>query len=328
MTQFLQREDGTGDPLDTAEIKIAAFCADHKMAYNALNHVSDVLKECFPDSRIAQKMAVKRTKRTAIVKNVIGETERRVLAEKLKKTKFSILTDESTDVLATKTSCLLVRYFDEGEGKVVSKFWDLIQVLEPGKVTSATAEHLYNNIIKSFTERGVPMENVVGFGSDGCRVMMGVQNSVASRLKRDYPHITILKCICPSLHICASEACKQLPRSCEGVARNIYNFFNSNCKRQSEYVEFQMFTNVEIHKLLHPSQTRWLSLALVVDRILEQWPALLLFFNDQWLALKLKAAESVHESLNDPFNKLFLFFLQWVLPKFTEVNRSVQDPPL
>ncbi|XP_015122562.1 uncharacterized protein LOC107044991 [Diachasma alloeum] len=124
MTQFLQREDGTGDPLDTAEIKIAAFCADHQIAYNALDHLSDLLKECFPDSRIAQKMAVKRTKGTAIVKNVIGETERRILAEKLKNTKFSILTDESTDISATKTSYLLVRYFDEGEGKVVSKFWE------------------------------------------------------------------------------------------------------------------------------------------------------------------------------------------------------------
>ncbi|XP_053946230.1 uncharacterized protein LOC128855364 [Anastrepha ludens] len=329
MTQFVQRGSGIEEPLSiaakSAEIRIAAFCAEHNIPYAALDHLSDLLKSSFSDSKIAHKIVLKRTKETAIVKNVIGETEKCRLAEKLKITKFSVLTDESTDISATKTSCLLARYFDEEEGKIVSKFWDLVQVLQPGKVTSATAEHLYNNIIASFKERGIPMANIVGFGSDGCSVMMGVHNSVASRLKRDLPHITIMKCTCHSLHLCASEACEQLPRTCEDFARNIHNFFNSSSKRQSEYVEFQMFSNVEVHKLLHPSQTRWLSLATVVDRILEQWPALLLYFTDQWLTIKLKMAQSIYECLNDPFNKLFFFFLQWVLPKFTGVNKYFQS---
>lgn len=222
MAQFVQRGDGSGDPLETAakiaEIKIAGFCAEHNIAYKALDHLSDLLKSCFLDSKICQKMTIKRTKGTCIVKNVIGETEKSILSEKLKKTKFSILTDESTDISSTKTSWLLVRYFDEDQGQIVSKFWDLIQVLEPGKATSATAEHLYNNIITSFNEREIPMENVIGFASDGCSVMMGVNNSVSSRLKPDFPHITIIKCICHSLHLCASEACKQLPRTCEDFA--------------------------------------------------------------------------------------------------------------
>lgn len=248
-----------------------------------------------------------------------------MLAEKLKTTKFSILTDESTDISATKTSCLLVRYYDAEEGKIVSKLWDLIQVLEPGKVTTATADHLYNNIVTSFEERVIPMKNVVGFGSDGCSVMMGVNNSVASRLKRDFPNITIMKCICHSLHTCASESCAELPRTCEDLARNVHNFFGCSSKRQCEYVEFQRFADVDVHKLLHPSQTRWLSLSSVVERILEQWPALLLYFNDQWLALKLKAAQSIHEALNDPSIKLFFLFLQWVLPKFTQAYSYFQS---
>ncbi|XP_053949419.1 uncharacterized protein LOC128857699 [Anastrepha ludens] len=320
-----EREEPLSIAAKSAEIRIAAFCAEHNIPYAALDHLSDLLKSSLSGSKIAHKIVLKRTKGTAIVKNVIGETEKCRLAEKLKITKFSVLTDESMDISATKTSCLLARYFDEEEGKIVSKFWDLVQVLQPGKVTSATAEHLYNNIIASFKERGIPMANIVGFGSDGCSVMMGVHNSVASRLKRDLPHITIMKCICHSLHLCASEACEQLPCTCEDFARNIHNFFNSSSKRQSEYVEFQMFSNVEVHKLLHPSQTRWLSLATVVNRILEQWPALLLYFTDQWLTIKLKMAQSIYECLNDPFNKLFFFFLQWVLPKFTGVNKYFQS---
>lgn len=37
---------------------------------------------------------------------------------------------------------------------------------------------------------------------------------------------------------------------------------------------FQDFLELPTHKMLHPSQTRWLSLVSVVQRILEQWEAL------------------------------------------------------
>lgn len=115
-----------------------------------------------------------------------------------------------------------------------------------------------------------------------------------------------------------------MPRTCEDLARNIHNFFSNSSKRQSEFVEFQIFTHVEVHKLLHPSQTRWLSLTSVVERIIEQWHALLLYFNQKWLAQKLVAAEKIHKGLNDPFIKLYFLFLKWSLPKFTPTNQFFQ----
>jgi hypothetical protein len=39
--------------------------------------------------------------------------------------------------------------------------------------------------------------------------------------------------------------------------------------------EFQIFCNVDPHKILRPAQTRWLSLLSVVRRILEQWEPLI-----------------------------------------------------
>lgn len=80
MTQFLQPGKGIEDPLDisakTAEIKIAAYGAEHKIAYRGLDHLSDLLKSCFPDSKIAERMTIKRTKGTAIVRNAVGEVEK------------------------------------------------------------------------------------------------------------------------------------------------------------------------------------------------------------------------------------------------------------
>lgn len=69
----------------------------------------DLLKETFDDSETVQGLNMKRTKTTAIVKNVIGATQKVELAKKLKNCMFSIMTDESTDIGSIKTSCIVVR---------------------------------------------------------------------------------------------------------------------------------------------------------------------------------------------------------------------------
>jgi len=63
------------------------------------------------------------------------------------------------------------------------------------------------------------------------------------------------------------------------MARNIFNFLNSSSKRHAELKQFQMFLNIEPHKMLHPSQTRWLSLLAVVSRIFEHWESCILLIH-------------------------------------------------
>lgn len=158
-------------------------------------------------------------------------------------------------------------------------------------------------------------------------VMMGAHNSVSSRFRDECPGIFVLKCVCHSAHICTSEACKVLPR-CEDLAREVYFFFfKCSSKRRSEFIQFQIFLPVKPHKILHPSQTRWLSLNTVVQKLLEQWEPLklLLFFSEMWLTEKLVAAELIFNNLHDPFMKLYYYFLEWALPKFTSFNTYFQS---
>lgn len=108
ITQFFSRSDDNTkkltDAIKNAEIKLAGFCTEHDIPMNVFNHLPDTLKDAFPDSKVAQGLAMKRTKVTAVITNVIGETETSEMAEKLHTTKFSILTDESTDISAKKNN--------------------------------------------------------------------------------------------------------------------------------------------------------------------------------------------------------------------------------
>jgi hypothetical protein len=90
-----------------------------------------------------------------------------------------------------------------------------------------------------------------------------------------------VQCICHSLALCASHACEKLPNDVEKLVPNIYNYMNHSFKRQSEYQSFQTFLNIKPHKMLHPAQTRWLSLSAAVGRVLEQFEALKLYFRSE-----------------------------------------------
>lgn len=91
-------------------------------------------------------------------------------------------------------------------------------------------------------------------------------------------------------------------------------------KRQHEFQEFQHFVNTKPHKLLQTSQTRWLSLHACVKRINEQYAALKLYFQSEFL-LDNKA----FSKLQNPIYSLYLNFLDFVLPIFTKLNIEFQS---
>ncbi|XP_066947073.1 protein FAM200B-like [Macrobrachium rosenbergii] len=271
-----------------AEIKLAGFLSEHNIAFNVTEHLTDLLKDIFPDSIIVQSISLKRTKATAVVTNVIGESHKKALAKKLQECKFSVMCDESTDIGSVKTSCVVVRFFYVDSLPVESKFWELYDVYnadDPESVErGAIGKSLYEGMMKTFKDHNVPIKNMIGFGADGCSVMMGVNNSVSSHFRSDCPGLTVMK---------------------------------SNVKVSTSNFNHSVISN---HKVLHPSQTRWLSLVAVVQRLLEQWEALKLFFSE-----KLLATELIISSLHDPFMKVYFMFLDWVLPKFTEFNKFFQS---
>jgi len=110
------------DKVKIAEIKLSRFFAEHNIAFNVMDHMVDLLKSIFPDSKICDKIKLKRTKVTNIIKNVIAPSSKNDLANILKNTKFSMMIDESTDVSCESTMCIVVRYYCVQKECIVSRF--------------------------------------------------------------------------------------------------------------------------------------------------------------------------------------------------------------
>lgn len=79
---------------------------------------------------IIQSIVMKRIKATNIAVHVIGASHKEKLAQILRNNKFSLFTDETTDICCIKTACVVVRYNDTNKKKIVSEFWELYKIYE------------------------------------------------------------------------------------------------------------------------------------------------------------------------------------------------------
>jgi hypothetical protein len=123
MTNFTSFEkDDLDKDVKIAEIKLTGYLAEHNISFNSIEHLEGLLKSIFPDSKICQKIKLKRTKATSIIKNVITPCAKENLAYKLKQNQFPILIDESTDIASESTLGIIVRFFDSEVGQIVSRF--------------------------------------------------------------------------------------------------------------------------------------------------------------------------------------------------------------
>ena len=150
----------------------------------------------------------------------------------------------------THALLLHITYVDYAQRKIVSALWEIIPT--PNEFDNnhrVGAEQLYRLISNSFTERNLPLQNISAFCSDGCSVMMGANNSVAQRIRRDNPNIIIVKCPSHSIHLCAENAMKELPGDIVKMCSSIHSFFSQSPQKQHALAEIQVHLDAEIQKI-------------------------------------------------------------------------------
>jgi hypothetical protein len=120
---------------------------------------------------------------------------------------------------------------------------------------------------------------MIAFGSDRANSMIGDEESVFQKLKSRNINLVSFPCLCHSLNLCASKACKIIPVRVEKFVRDVYNFFSNSSKRKREFEKLQVeFGMYKVHKILSPGQTRWLSYGACLQRILDKWEVLSAYF--------------------------------------------------
>lgn len=220
------------------------------------------------DSDSLKKTTINRKSVAAIIDKVIAPAQQKRLAKLLKETKFVVQIDESTDISFDQCMCIVVRYFDKERGQIYDSLWDVVEILKGDEHVTANAQTIYNSIITSFEKNEIPLSNISMFCSDTASVMMGINNSVASKLKQKFPNIKIVKCNCHIEHLCAQNAMKMLP--CYDFTSTLYNYMSNSSKKMHNYKVLQEKLKLPPLILLKPCLTRWLTYYESVLRLLRR----------------------------------------------------------
>lgn len=113
---------------------------------------------------------------------------------------------------------------------------------------------------------------------------------------------------------------------CDIVSAGVVRFclFAFSSKRRELFQEFEDFADIEHLGILKHCPTRWLSLLRVVERLLHQYPALSAYFASHEDGEKPGRVKRVVDRFKDPYTKLTLLFLQYILPVLMEFNKLFQ----
>ena len=108
-----------------AEVKIANALVQNNIPISFTDQLSPLLRDIFPDSEIVQGYASASTKTTCIINGSLAPFFKKSLIESMRSGPFSIAIDGSNDTGIEKMNPITVRYFDEDEGRVQTRFFDM-----------------------------------------------------------------------------------------------------------------------------------------------------------------------------------------------------------
>lgn len=308
------------------EGRLALFIAEH-CSFLTVDHLCDLCKSCFSDSKGTVDLKLHRTKCTAIACNVLAPHFEQFLISDLGDQGYSLIVDETNDISVTKLLGIVIRYYSTARNTIVNTY------LEVAQLDECNADSIVESLKSCLSKRGLNVNKLLAIGTDNASVMVGINNGVYAKLKSEIPHLQLIRCVCHSLQLAVSHAASEfLPRNLEFLIKETYNWFSHSALRQITYKElFATINDGDLPlKLVQMSQTRWLSIESAVTRILQQWLELKTHFEISRLRDRCYTADLLFSMYNDETNYLYLIFLKPVLQEVQRVNKKFesksQDP--
>ena len=117
------------------------------------------------------------------------------IVEILRKTRFSLQTDEST-IHSQAILLVYVRFIYNNDVREEILFINSLPETTRG-------EDICDHIMQYFNDKGIPLTNLIYIASDGAKAMTGKVKGFVSRMKVVAPHISHVHCIVHRQHLAA-----------------------------------------------------------------------------------------------------------------------------
>ncbi|KAL8559602.1 hypothetical protein ACOMHN_008313 [Nucella lapillus] len=217
------------DSLVDAKIRTCTFLAEHCLPLSLAPDLIAFCQKLAADTQCLENLAMCRKTATYTMTHGVAADFRDNLCERLRKTHFSLNIDEATNNSNNKVVNVLVRYFNDEKGVVIT------QLLGSFIENVATAQNIFAGLMSLIEPlepaKCLPKENIVSCLMDNCNVMRGKKGGLETLIRDEQPHL--LDVHGDTVHIvsnAAKEFCKPFSNYLEGFASDVYYDFKLSPK--------------------------------------------------------------------------------------------------
>ena len=207
---------------------------------------------------------------------LMGEMVKSEVVKKAQRASFmGLLIDEVMDIAQREQLVSFIRYVDQDTYEVKTDF--LADILKSS--TSANAETIKSVVVRRLSDCDLDINKLSGLSTDGASVMVGKENGVAAKLKREAKMLLNVHCICHRLALACGDANDHISyiKTVEKVLIRLWSFFHNSGKRTAAYTK-AVIASAELQishsakkRIVKPvkkaTRTRWLSTESTVDGI-------------------------------------------------------------
>lgn len=195
---------------------------------------------------------------------------------------------------------------------------------------AATAAEIFQKMNDVLSENQITWNNCVAVGVDNTNVNVGNKNSIMTRVHAVNANTEFIGCPCHIVHNTVSFAAKAYREATgfclEDLAVDLFYYFDRSSKKKSNLQEYCQFNDMQYQEILRYVSTRWLSLELVVQRILKLYNGLVSMFMSE--SESTPRFKRLQEAFSNPLTEIHLLFFNSALSCFTTFNKFLQrnDP--
>ncbi|KFD63901.1 hypothetical protein M514_23892 [Trichuris suis] len=145
--------------------------------------------------------------------------------------------------------------------------------------TDTGGESIFQVVQEFFSEKGIPLQNIIAVATDGAPAMVGCHRGFISHLKKIVPNVLSIHCVLHRQHLVARRLSPRLNESLQYVINGV-NKIKSNPSNDRLFRQLCDENNEEFNRLLLHTEVRWLSKGACLSRFFQLFDSVLQFFEE------------------------------------------------
>ncbi|XP_076365834.1 zinc finger protein 862-like [Tachypleus tridentatus] len=172
--------------------------------------------------------------------------------------KFSIMTDESTDISVKQNLVSYIRVPEMDQFGIVTPQTYFLGICELYK---ANAENIFTKVISMLSEKGIEVKKLCSVSTDGAAVMVGSKSGVVTRLNQFVPGVLATHCIAHTLALSCATGADSIPYlvKYQDIMNSIFKFVRYSPKNMATLTAVQSIINFDCSAEHHQCRRKDLS---------------------------------------------------------------------